>query len=723
MQNHISVRLFLLLLLPLPGFSQSFLPDSLPDIHNKNYIYHAIKMVGTIKVDGSLNESDWVRARKADNFHLVLPIDTGFARQPSEIRMTYDDKAFYMAVTFFDTVPGKRIAESFRRDWVFSNNDNFLSFFDTFLDQTNGFSFGVNAAGAVWDGMMYEGATMNLDWDTKWESKTRHYPDRWITEMRIPFKSVRYPGQSQQWLVNFSRLDLKTNEKSSWAPVPRQFPTASLAYTGILQFDEPLPKPRLNLSLIPYIFGSYSENRESGPGGNYRKDLGFDAKVGISSSLNLDFTYNPDFAQVEVDKQQMNVDRFELYYPEKRQFFLENRDLFSGFGFSTVTPFFSRRIGLDAPVLAGIRLSGKIGKNLRIGFMNMATEKTGNFLTRNFTVATLQKKVFARSNIGFIFVNKEFLNQPDSMNLFNRVAGMDFNLASRNNFWTGKFFYHRSFVPGNPDNQFAEGAISGYKTKNVNISLSQTSVGKNYNAETGFVRRTAFNFLGLTAGYTFVPNKDIISHGPYGEFENYYDPEFTRMDHDWEMGYQMELSNRSLIKAGMNDIYVRLSADFDPTHVSTVFLPKGSEYRFRYGFASFTSDNRKQLKGSISFNKGGFYNGNVNYLEGSLSYRFPPFASFTMNVTYTDLMLPDPFVRKKFWLVAPTLDLTFTDKIFFSTFVQYNEQIDNLNLNLRFQWRYQPVSDLFVVYTDNYFPGTWNNRNRALVIKLTYWLN
>lgn len=722
-----NVRLTVLMLALLAcTFDISAFPsqkDSLPDIRNKDYVYKVKKMQGAIRIDGVMDEPDWQVAQKAPVSHLVLPVDTGVPKLPSDILLTYDDRAFYMAIIFFDTIPGKRIAESFRRDWVFSNNDNFLSFFDTFLDQTNGFSFGVNAAGAVWDGMMYEGATMNLDWDTKWESKTKHYPDRWVTEMRIPFKSVRYPLNSRRWLVNFSRLDLKTNEKSSWAPVPRQFPTASLAYTGILDFESTLPKPKPNISLIPYIFGSYYHDPESGISEKYRRDFGLDAKIGLTSALNLDLTYNPDFAQVEVDRQQMNVDRFELYYPEKRQFFLENRDLFSGFGLGNVTPFFSRRIGLDAPVLAGARLSGKIGNNLRIGLINMTTEKTSAFLSRNFTVATLQRKVFSRSNVGVIFVNKETLNQPDSLDLFNRVAGIDYNLASSSNSWTGKFFYHRSFQPGNPGKQHAEGASLGYKTKKVSIRMSQTSVGENYLAETGYVRRKGYNFLGPELSYTFVPNRKVVSHGPLAKIDNYFNQEYKEMDHEWDFGYQMELSNRMLFKAGMKDNYVLLSEKFDPTHVSEVYFPEGSDYRFRSGYVNFTSDNRKMLKGNVMLAKGGFYNGNMNYLEGMLTYRYQPYASFTLNLTYTDLRLPQPFSRKKFWLVSPVVDFTFTDKIFFSTFVQYNEQLDNLNLNMRFQWRYQPVSDLFIVYTDNYLPGGWTNRNRALVVKLTYWLN
>ncbi len=344
--------------------------------YNKNFVYNVKKATAPISIDGVLDEPDWLLAQKAKDFRLVLPIDTGFAYQQSEVMMTYDDKALYLGFIFYDSIPGKRIMESFRRDFAFGNNDNFLAFFDTFLDQTNGFSFGISASGAKWDGVMSGGSAVNLDWDCKWESKLKNYPDKWTVEMRIPFKSIRYPNGSKQWYANFSRLDLKSNEKSAWAPVPRQFPTASLAYTGVLNFAEPLPKPRTQISFIPYIFGSYSNDFENGKGAKYRKDFGFDAKVGLSSSMNLDLTYNPDFAQVEVDQQVTNISRFELFFPEKRQFFLENSDLFSGFGNSSVTPFFSRRIGLDAPVQGGARLSGKIGNDWRIGFMNMTTKKT-----------------------------------------------------------------------------------------------------------------------------------------------------------------------------------------------------------------------------------------------------------------------------------------------------------------------------------------------------------
>jgi hypothetical protein len=353
---------------------------------NQDYKIHVGKISDRIKLDGVIDEKDWLQAESASNFFMVLPYDTGQCVAKSEVKMLRDEKAFYLAVTFHDTLPGKRPVESFRRDFTFANNDNFLVFIDPFNDQTTGYSFGVNAVGAMWDGTMSSGSLSNLTWDSKWEVKTKNYPDRWTAEFRIPFKSVRYKRDLDHWNIQFSRLDLKLNEKSAWAPVPRQFATASLAYAGRLIWETPPPKSGLKLSLIPYLYGSVSRNFEKQQATSYRHDFGIDAKLGISSSLNLDLTYNPDFSQAEVDDQVINLERFELYFPEKRQFFLENSDLFGNFGTASVSPFFSRRIGLDAPVNWGARLSGRINKDWRIGMMDMQTGKEGDYLSRNFFI-------------------------------------------------------------------------------------------------------------------------------------------------------------------------------------------------------------------------------------------------------------------------------------------------------------------------------------------------
>src|SRR5688572_30071223 len=248
----------------------------------KNEAFHLqLKTASSpIKIDGIMDEESWIQADVASDFFMVLPMDTSMAKVKTEVRMTYDQQNLYLIATCFHLLPGRYFVESLRRDFVFGKNDNFLLFMDTFDDQTNGFSFGANAAGAQWDGMMYEGGKVDLSWDNKWTSVVKKDDDKWVFEASIPFKSIRYKKGITKWGINFSRLDLKTTEKSSWAPVPRQFPTASLAYTGILLWDQPPPQTGSNVSIIPYVLGGVGkdyENDSVNTSTSYRKEIGFDA--------------------------------------------------------------------------------------------------------------------------------------------------------------------------------------------------------------------------------------------------------------------------------------------------------------------------------------------------------------------------------------------------------------------------------------------------------------
>ncbi len=360
-------------------------------------------------------------------------------------------------------------------------------FIDPFDDQTNGFAFGTYSAGAQWDGMMYRGGSVDLNWDNKWVSAVKNYDNRWILELAVPFKSIRYKKGITRWGINFSRLDLKTTEKSSWAPVPRQFPTASLAYSGILVWDQPPPSVGSNISLIPYTLGGLTKNYENRNPSDYRKDIGMDAKIALTSSLNLDLTVNPDFSQVEVDRQVTNLDRFELFFPERRQFFLENGDLFANFGYSSIRPFFSRRIGLGVPIRFGARLSGKPDKNWRLGVMDMQTGGVDNtgLPAQNFTVAAVQRRVFSRSNIGLIFINKQSLNYSPGHDTtkpvyssYNRNIGLEYNLASPNNKISGKAMFLKSFTPGRSGNDVVHAGHLQYAGRKLILMWQHEYVGK-----------------------------------------------------------------------------------------------------------------------------------------------------------------------------------------------------------------------------------------------------
>ncbi|MDX1942069.1 MAG: DUF5916 domain-containing protein [Saprospiraceae bacterium] len=709
-----------------------FIPPLLSQKINESYQLHIRKTNAPIRVDGVMDEAAWKEAAVAQDFYSVLPMDTSFGKVKTEVRMTYDDQNLYLIAICHHLLPGPYYVESLRRDWAFGKNDNFLVFIDTYNDLTNGFAFGSNAVGAQWDGIMYEGSKVDLSWDNKWESVAKNYDDKYIIEMAIPFKSIRFKKDITQWGINFSRLDLKTTEKSAWAPVPRQFPTASLSHTGVLVWDEPPPAPKANISIIPYTLGSVTKNHEKNTAADYKGEIGADAKISLTSSLNLDLTVNPDFSQVEVDQQITNLDRFELFFPERRQFFLENGDLFANFGYSTIRPFFSRRIGLGVPIQFGARLSGKLDKNWRIGLMDMQTEKVEStgLPAQNFAVLALQRKVFARSNIGFLFVNKQSLNYtPDDIHptysQYNRNIGLEYNLASSDNLWTGKAILLKSFSPGVSGDDITHAANLQYASRKFTISWQHEYVGKNYNAEVGYVPRRNYIRLATKALYNFFPKgKLILSHGPEVGIAPIFKPDFHFTDNTALIGYNITFRNQNYLRAWAGSDFIKLLFPFDPTNYTKDTLATGTRHNWESWGVTFTSKPQSLFTYAFTTTQGGYFaNGNRLNLTASLGYRFQPYVSILLNASYNKLDLPEPWNTNVFWLIGPRLDVTMTNKLYLTAFLQYNDQLNNINLNTRLQWRYAPASDLFIVYTDNYLPEPFNVKNRALVLKLTYWWN
>ena len=680
-----------------------------------------------------MDEQSWNDAEVASNFFMVLPMDTSHAKVTTEVRMSYDSENLYLLATCFHRPNQKYMVESLKRDFIFGKNDNFLLFMDPFDDQTNGFSFGANAAGAQWDGMMYEGGKVDLSWDNKWVSVVKNYNDRWVFEAAIPFKSIRYKKGIKTWGINFSRLDILVAEKSSWAPVPRQFPTASLAYSGLLIWDEPPPDAGANISVIPYVLGGLSKNYDAKAKANYRKDIGVDAKIAVTSSLNLDLTVNPDFSQVEVDRQVTNLDRFELFFPERRQFFIENGDHFSNFGYTSIRPFFSRRIGLNAPINFGARLSGKLNKDWRIGVMNMQTGKVDSMElpAQNFSVIALQRRIFSRSNIGFLFINKQSLNYDPSdsakhfYSSFNRNFGFEYNLASFNNLWTGKALLLKSFSPGDPGKNWVHAANLQYNSRKWIATWQHEYVGRNYSAEVGYVPRRNYIKLNSSLGRLFFPSHGkILSHGPRLNSVYYFNTSFKQTDNETFMVYGVNFRNQAVFNTWFAHDYVKLLAPFDPTNSGKDTLATGTKHDWNAFGTEFISKPQSRITYGFSTRWGGHYaDGKRLNITTDIGYRFQPYVNIAINTSYNYIDLPLPWGRTDFWLIGPRVDVTMTNKLFFTAFVQYNDQQKNININTRFQWRYRPASDLFIVYTDNYYTSPLYIRNRAVVLKFTYWWN
>lgn len=720
-------RLLLLCLFFLSG--EMTLYSQTKAVNREKYRINIFHTDEQIKVDGLLNEESWQGMERAGNFTRVTPVDTGFAVAQTVVYITYDKSYLYVGAVCYDPLPGKRPVESLRRDFEFNRNDNFRVHIDTYNNLTNGYAFGISAAGAQGDGVIVNGSQSSFTWDTKWKSAVKSYDDRWVAEMAIPFRSLRYFGGENEWGINFGRLDLKSNEKSAWAPVPRQFPHNSLPYAGTLVWDKPLEKAGLRISFIPYATSRVIKDTEAGQPVRWKWNAGFDTKMILSTSMNLDLTFNPDYSQVEEDRQQTNLDRFELFYPERRQFFLENSDLFSNLGNSQAQPFFSRRIGLNVPVNFGGRLTGRIGNKWRIGLMDIQTGSKSDLLSSNYAVAVLQREIFSRSSIVGFLVNKEITQSYSDTEFagyrYNRVAGLEYNFANADNRWQGKAFWHQSFYPGADRNAAAFSGNIGYSSQYLKAAINQSWIGSDYLAEAGYIRRTGIYEITPSVSYLFYPSKSerIISHGPGASFDAILDPELNLTDRETELSYTIGWRDKSQLSVSLQEEFVKLDRDFDPTNTGGEKLAAGDRFQWKSAKAEFTSDARKLLNYALNAGIGGYYNGNRWYVSGLMNYRVQPYGSIGMSVNYNDISLPGPYNSARLILLGPTLDITFTDKLFLSTFVQYNNQIDNLNMNIRFQWRFAPVSDLYIVYTGNSYTEDFTNKNRGLVVKLSYWFN
>lgn len=724
------------------------------------------KATASIKLDGILDELAWQTGEeKADRFKLNFPNDTAFSPWQTEARLSFDDHNLYIGVVCRERRADYTV-QSLRRDYGPGTTDVLNVMLGPAKDGLNGFIFSVSPFNVQREGLISNGEQLALEWDNKWYSAVQNFDDYWTAEISIPFKTLRYTiseGENS-WELQFIRTKVKDFETSVWAPSPFQFRPTNLSFAGRLIWETPPPRPGANISLIPYAIGGatldYLRDDNSleltDKKRDWTRNIGGDAKIGLTPSLNLDLTINPDFSQVEVDRQVANLSRFELFFPETRQFFLENRDLFAMFGFPDTRPFFSRRIGLaynpisgqneKVPIVAGARLSGKLSDDLRVGLLNMQTKRrdwdsTSVLPAANFTVATLQQKVFSRSTISGVLVNKQnFLEkleegQKGDWQPWNRVAGLEYNLYSKDNRWEGEAYYHRSFSPDEKQRGATAAGFLGYRDRYFNANLGYWRVDSTYSAEAGFVPRTGVQGLYPGIGFTFYPKRGWaarhVTRYTFGsEGSLTFGLNGKNTDRDLALYATMGFKDQSELNVAAFNGYVYLFEPFDPSNSGQAELPIGGYNNYGVRAAYFTGTSN-DWQGSVEVVYGGFFNGTLLSSEGLLAYRWQPVGRFSLQYSYNRIRLPEPYASSDFWLVGPRVELSFRRDLFLSAFMQYNTQFNNFNLNARVQWRFAPVSDVFLVYTDNSYAEQISNtpvkvfspKNKAVVLKVVYWLN
>ncbi len=691
----------------------------------------AISITEEPLLDGDvLNDAVWQQIKPFGNLSQIQPNFGQPASERTDIRIAYTASTFYVSVVCYDSQPDKLVVSDARRDADLKNTDAFIFILDTYKDNQNGFVFGTNSIGVEFDAQVdnegqgnfnanrQQGGTIggfNINWDGSWEVKTQVGDFGWSAEFAIPLRTIRFQA-GKDWGINFRRNIRKNNEIDYWAELPVGFLLKRLSLAGTLTgLDLRTPG---NLKVIPYVLGQLSKDFEAVDSDvRFDSEVGGDVKYSITPSLTLDLTYNTDFAQVEVDQQQVNLDRFNLFFPEKRPFFLENAGLFSVGSPGEVDLFFSRRIGIGeegnvVPIIGGARVSGKVNRT-NIGLLSMFTEDVAdaNIEKNNFTVARVNHEFKGRTALGAVLINREGLETSDD---FNRTIAVDGKLGlGRKARMSG--FFAKSAGTVDAKNEHALKFQTAYLWNNWEIMGAYTEVGEGFNPEVGFLLRSSFKKPEGRILYHLRPkNKDakILEHRPhisyrgYWNFDGFQETGFLHVDNHWEWKSGLE------IHTGIN---FTTEGVVDPFEISEdIFVPSGV-YKHAEGQLVFTTNMSKPISFNLRSVAGGAFGGSRYLNSGTLRFRQGDRFNTAFTYMYNRFNLPvGDFTANVF---ISQLSYSFKPNVYIQGLVQ-NNTVDNLwAVNLRFGWLQRANTGLFVVYSHNLQDGS--PLNNSFIVKYT----
>jgi Domain of unknown function (DUF5916)/Carbohydrate family 9 binding domain-like len=686
----------------------------------------AVRVLEAPRIDGVLDDQMWHQAAPLTDFVQAEPLEGQPASEQTDVRVLYDGTAIFIGVRLHDGDPSQIVITDMSRDAGLDNQDSFQVIFDTFQDRQNGFVFGTNAAGAQYDAQVRNQGDPATSWDGSWEVRTQTGEGGWTAEFRIPLRTLRYGPPPQAWGINFMRNIQRARERAYWAPMPRQFNLSRLSSAGDLRGLQ-LAAPR-NFKLLPYAVSSANRNFTPGPETDFDGDFGLDAKFGVTGSLNLDLTYNTDFAQVEVDTQQINLTRYNLRFPEKRPFFLENAELFavgaSGSGFGgggDLDLFFTRRIGLDeegqlVPIRGGARLSGKTA-GYNVGLMNMQTDAVGENPGNNFTALRMSRDLPSRSGVGAIIINRTATGDLAESDNWNRTWGLDGRFGVGEKVTVGGFAA-RTETPGLAGREHAWNVTSQYDDGKTLVDFDYGIVGEDFNPEVGYLENT----LGYRRWYARIQEtmrQEKIKNWGFREFQPHIS--YTRYDYLDDGGLQngefhadnhWDWENGNFISTALNGTWEGLDEPFEV--YPGIIVPAGRHGGLRFTMRSNT-DQRKWLFARHQWDTGQFLTGdqNTHTLQGVIRQG----GTFALDTTWTyrGIDLPQGSFRTNLGNMRVTYN--FTPSIFAQTLIQYNDLTDRWSTNLRFHWLQTAGTGLFIVYNDTEGLHGLGPVNRAFIVK------
>jgi hypothetical protein len=703
------------------------------------YQVRAVRTARPPTIDGKLDEAAWASADAIDKLTQREPKDGAPATEKTEIRILYDDRNLYFGIMCFDSEPGRIVANEMRRDAELMNDDYFSFIIDTYNDHRNGFAFATNPLGAQRDGLIRdEGASRNPDWDGIWVVKTRQGPDGWSAEIAIPFRTLRFSKAGEQtWGVNFHRFIARKREEDFWTPMPRSygfFGAYKISNYGHLVGLEGIRQGE-KWQAMPFLIGGGSKDDVDRPF-KLKGDAGLDLKYRLTSNIMADLTVNTDFAQVESDQEQFNLTRFDLFFPEKREFFLEGGDIFR-FGERsqeheppTSLLFFSRTIGLsedgrEIPILGGVKITGKAGK-YDLGLMSILTGRTSYTTDDGEPVAIdrtsssvfrLKRDIFEKSTFGVMALSKDSFQGGD----YNRVAGFDFNLAFGQHF-QGAGFLAKTFSPDLNGRDLAGHLNLIYESDLFQNDVSYTDIGENFNAEMGFIPRTDIRKLRWNIGISPRPGILGIRQSFLFNYLTYVENHAGRLESRNDMTGLFNLfQSGATVFAGFIQNYEYLSEPFEIK--DGVFIPIGG-YHYNMGMLWLESDQSRAIGGRAQLQAGDFYNGTLFNLESQGKLKFS--RHFNMEFIYTmdKIDLPVPGGRFTTSIVGSRIIYSFTPDLYAKAYVQWNSAEQRFRTNFLIRWIYKPGANVYFIYNETRKLGAAGFlEDRALMLKVSFLFN
>ncbi|NNM04310.1 MAG: carbohydrate binding family 9 domain-containing protein, partial [Gemmatimonadetes bacterium] len=635
----------------------------------------------------------------------------------------------YVGAVLFDSDPDHIVAQYLEQDFDTHSDDVFGVTLDPFLDRRNSFMFLVNPRGAVKDGQTFDNSrTANLAWEGVIEVKTSIHDRGWTVELAIPFTTLRYDPrrENQSWGVNFLRRLRRRNEDSYWAPLDRRSRVHTMALAGTLTGLSGLPRPR-NLTIKPFVLADHSGGDvvpDAVSGADW--DGGMDLKYGVTSRLTLDLTYRTDFSQVEVDQERVNLTRFSLFFPEKRDFFVENAGLFTfgdlsernyrmGASPRDFTLFHSRRIGLyqgrPVPIVAGGRLTGRVG-SFDVGFLNMQTEATPDLSRELFSVARVRRSFGGVIQVGGLVASRDGLGSgtPD----YNRSYGVDANLRIRDKLLIHSYLSATQY-PGREGNNRAARVSAAFRDRLWDISALYREIGDAFDPGIGFVARRGIRHTYGTVGAHPRPAIPHVNElNPYLELDYITNLESALETRKGTVGLGVAFLDGGALTFSASD---RLEVIDEAFPVAGRGLVSEGRYSFREGSLGYRSNAARHLSGEVRVSGGGFYDGSRRSISVGGGWRPSPHFGLELGVERNEIDLPDDSFTAD--VLGARVDLAGSTRSFLSAFFQYNTASEDRVINLRYNFIHSPLSDLFIVYSQRQNPDEGGVLERTVTLKAT----